>query len=82
MPPDPGSPPPHRPFDAARWAMFLLAVLVLTPSVLALLVTLRCTFAYIPACDNRPWVTLFRDWLGETVPVLVAIIMTGRGRAP
>jgi hypothetical protein len=66
------------PFDVVRMAMWLLAVLVITPVVLALLVVLRCTINYIPACDNRPWVPMFRDWLGETLPILVAIIMAGR----
>jgi hypothetical protein len=69
------------PFDPVRMAMWLLAVLVITPSLLALLITLRCTIFFVPECLDRPWVTILRDWLSETVPVLVAVIMTGRSRS-
>jgi hypothetical protein len=58
--------------------MLLLAVLICTPALLVLITTLRCTVFFIPECIDRPWPALFRDWLGETIPVLVAIIMSGR----
>lgn len=57
--------------------MLLLAALVLTPAIAMLLITVRCVVAFIPSCDNSR-AALFREWLAETVPVLVAIIMTGR----
>jgi hypothetical protein len=62
--------------------MALLAVLIITPSLLVLMVTLRCVISLDAECWNRPWPAIFRDWLGETIPVLVAIIMTGRNRPP
>jgi hypothetical protein len=62
--------------------MMLLAVLIITPSILVLLITVRCTVWLEPACWDRPWPVLFRDWLAETIPVLVAIIMSGRSRPP
>jgi hypothetical protein len=62
--------------------MLLLGVLIVTPSVLVLAITLRCVISWDVECWNKPWPTLFRDWLGETIPILVAIIMTGRTRPP
>ena len=62
--------------------MALLAVLIVTPSLIVLLITLRCTIWMDAECWDRPWPALFRDYLSETIPVLVAIIMTGRGRQP
>jgi hypothetical protein len=66
------------PFDPARMAMWLLAVLIITPAVMALMITVRCAIYFIPDCLNRPWPTLLREWLAETIPILVAIIMAGR----
>jgi hypothetical protein len=60
--------------------MILLAIVVVTPAALAMMTVLRCAVAFIPECIDRPWPALFRDWLGEIVPVLVAIVM--RGGAP
>jgi hypothetical protein len=62
--------------------MLLLGVLIVTPSVVVLAIVLRCTIWMDAECWNRPWPTIFRDWLGETIPILVAIIMTGRTRPP
>jgi hypothetical protein len=62
--------------------MVLLAILIVTPSLLVLIITARCAINLDPECWNRPWPVLFRDWLAETIPVLVAIIMTGRQRGP
>jgi hypothetical protein len=75
-PPDP--PPPKPPFDVVRAAMLLLALMIATPALLVLITTVRCAVAFIPECIDRPWPTLFRDWLGETIPVLVAIVMAYR----
>jgi hypothetical protein len=75
-------PPPKPPFDPGKWAMLLLGVLIVTPSLIVLLITLRCTIWLDDTCWNRPWPTIFRDWLSETIPVLVAIIMSGRTRPP
>jgi hypothetical protein len=58
--------------------MVLLAVLIVTPALLVLMTTLRCVISPMPECWDRPWPTLFRDWLGETIPVLVAVIMSNR----
>jgi hypothetical protein len=58
--------------------MLLLAVLIITPVVLALITTVRCAVWWIEACQDRPWPQLLRDWLGETIPVLIALIMSGR----
>jgi hypothetical protein len=62
--------------------MALLAVLIVTPSLLVLVITLRCSIWLEDACWDRPWPTIFRDWLSETIPVLVAIIMSQRSRPP
>jgi hypothetical protein len=70
------------PFDPARMAMWLLAVLIVTPALLALITTLRCTIWFIPECSDRPWPQLLRDWLSETIPILVAIIMAQRMGPP
>jgi hypothetical protein len=78
--PDP--PPPKPPFDVVRACVLILAVLICTPALLALLTTLRCTVWYIPECNDRPWPQLFRDWLSETIPVLVAVIMAYRMPPP
>jgi hypothetical protein len=81
-PTEPPEPPPKPPFDAAKWAMVLLGVMICTPSLLVLAITFRCLINLDPACWDRPWPTLFRDWLIEIIPVLVAIIMSGRSRGP
>lgn len=73
-------PPSKPPFDPARWAMVLLAILVCTPCLLVLVITLRCSVSLDPVCWDKPWPIIFRDWLLEVVPVLVAIIMSGRPR--
>lgn len=57
--------------------MALLAVLIVVPALGVLVITVRCALFIVPECLDRPWVPLFRDWLGETIPVLVAIIMSG-----
>jgi hypothetical protein len=62
--------------------MALLAVVVITPALLVLMITLRCTITLDPACWDRPWPTIFREWLSEITPVLVAVIMSGRQRPP
>ncbi|HEX3400336.1 MAG TPA: hypothetical protein VHT74_08425 [Acetobacteraceae bacterium] len=62
--------------------MLLLGVLIVTPSVVVLAIVLRCMIWMEAECWTRPWPTIFRDWLGETIPILVAIIMTGRTRPP
>jgi hypothetical protein len=80
-PPEPPK-PPKPPFDAPKWAMVLLAVMVCTPCLLVLIITARCVVSLDPVCWDKPWPTLFRDWLLEVVPVLVAVIMTGRTRGP
>jgi hypothetical protein len=58
--------------------MVLLAILVCTPALGATVIGIRCAIWFIPECLNRPWVPLFRDWLGETIPVLVALIVANR----
>jgi hypothetical protein len=70
------------PFDPGRAAMMLLAVLIVTPAILVLIITTRCTVWPVPECANRPWGEMFRDWLSETIPVLVAIIMAQRMGPP
>jgi hypothetical protein len=62
--------------------MLLLAVVIITPALLVLVITLRCAISLDQACWDRPWPTIFRDWLSEITPVLVAIIMSGRSRPP
>ena len=62
--------------------MLLLAVLIITPSILVVLITARCAIFLQPECWDRPWPSLFREWLAEVIPVLVAIIMSGRSRPP
>lgn len=62
--------------EPATVAMLLLAVLVVTPSLCVLVIVVRCSIWLVPECLDRPWVPLFRDWLGETIPILVAIVMS------
>jgi hypothetical protein len=73
--------PPRPPFDPARWAMILLAVLIVVPSLAAGVTAIRCAIWTIPECLDRPWPMIFRDFLSETIPVLVAIVM-GQPRQP
>lgn len=68
------------PFDPAPWAMALLAVLVIPPSISALVMSVRCAIWLVPECLSRPWVGMFRDWLTDTIPVLVALIVARQGR--
>lgn len=75
-------PPPKLPFDIARAGMLLLAALIIGALAMSLIVTLRCTVWFIPACLERPWGEMIRDWLSETIPVLVALILTGRQPPP
>jgi hypothetical protein len=60
--------------------MLLLAALILTGCLMSLIVTLRCTVWFIATCQERQWGLMIREWLTDTIPVLVAIIM--RGGAP
>ena len=60
--------------------MALLAVLIVTPCLLVLAITARCAITLEPECWNKPWPGIFRDWLSEAVPVLVAIIVAGSRR--
>jgi|HubBroStandDraft_2_1064218.scaffolds.fasta_scaffold2229717_2 hypothetical protein len=62
--------------------MLLLAVLILTGCAISLIVTLRCTIWVTAECQNREWGTVIREWLGETMPVLVAIAMGWRQQPP
>ena len=74
-------PPPRPPFDPARWAMVLLAILIIVPSLVAGVTAIRCAIWIIPECLDRPWPMIFREFLAETIPVLVAIVM-GQPRQP
>jgi hypothetical protein len=74
------TPPPKPPFDLSRAALLLLGALILTGCLISVIVTLRCTVWIIPECQTREWGTVIREWLADTIPVLVAIIM--RGGAP
>jgi hypothetical protein len=72
-------PPPRR----KRWsvemiAMLLLAALIVTPCAAILIFSVRCSWNFTESFCTHNWG--FRDWLSETIPVLVAIIM--RGAAP
>jgi hypothetical protein len=62
--------------------MLLLAVLILTGCAISLIVTVRCTVWAIPECQTREWGTTIREWLSETIPVLVAIAMGWRNQPP
>jgi hypothetical protein len=62
-----------------RIAMLLIGVLVCAPSISLLVFTLRCTIHHEDWCEHNYG---FRDWLDTTLPVLVAVIMAGRGRSP
>jgi hypothetical protein len=63
------------PFDPVRWAMLLLAVLVCTPAVMMITINVRCVIWFRPECMDLNRLQNFREWLAETLPVLVAIIM-------
>ena len=58
--------------------MLLLAALIIGALVMAMIVVVRCTVFFIPYCADRPWGEMIVLWLDTTIPVLVALIMTGR----
>ena len=64
-------------FNSERIAMLLLAVLVVSPVIMMVIVTVRCIVWFLPECIDPNRLATFRDWLAETIPVLVAIIMRG-----
>jgi hypothetical protein len=78
--PDP--PPSKPPFDVPRFAVLLLAVLVVTGCVISLVVAVRCVVWPNQYCADRNWGVVVRDWLNETIPVLVAIAMGWRNQPP
>ena len=71
-----GDEPPRPPFDIALIAMCLLALLVGAGVLIALVVFVRCTFAFVDYC-NREFG--FHEAFLELIIVLVALI-TRRGQ--
>ena len=55
--------------------MLLFAVLVLVPACETLMLTVRCMITMTAECLARP--APFKEWLSDTLPVIVAIIMRG-----
>lgn len=72
----------RSPFDAGRAAMLLLAALILTGCAISLLVSVRCTVWPNQQCAEQDWGTVIREWLGETIPALIAIAMAWRNLPP
>jgi len=58
--------------------MILLAVLIVGTFIETLIVTLRCTVWFIPYCAEKEWGMGIREWLAETLPILIALIVAGR----
>lgn len=56
--------------------MMLLGALICTAIVIALGIAVKCTIFWIPQCAERDWGRQIAQWLSETIPVLIAIIMT------
>jgi hypothetical protein len=73
----------REPFNAERAAMYLLGALVLCGVLVVLMTATHCMLLAPddPACHERQWGVQVREWLSETIPVLIAIIMRG-GRPP
>jgi hypothetical protein len=63
--------------------MGLLALMIAVGLVVLLMVAARCTlFAVVdPACTEKNWGAQIKDWMSETLPILVAIIMRGNRAA-
>jgi hypothetical protein len=81
--PQPRPPKPPPPFDPVKWATLMLVVLVMVPAVSLLFITVRCAIWYADWCTHSGLGPTFRDWLSETMPVVVAVIMMRGGpRAP
>ena len=73
------SPPDGKPpFDVPRAAMLLLSALVIGALLTVMTIIIRCTIWFIPTCADSQFGGLAIQWFEETVPVLVALIMTGR----
>ena len=70
-------PRPRRPFDTSRAAMLLLAVLIISGAAVVLLVSVKCTLISPDSkfCTERSWGQTIREWLTDTIPVLIALIM-------
>jgi hypothetical protein len=60
--------------------MVVLAILVVGTFIETLIVVLRCTVFFIPYCAEKEWGLSIRQWLSETLPVLIAIILGNRPR--
>jgi hypothetical protein len=71
----------REPFDAERIAMFLLGALVLCGVFVVLMITINCTLLHPMESSCSAGGNNIREWLTDTIPVLIAIIMRG-GRPP
>jgi hypothetical protein len=73
---------PRGRFDATDVALLLLAFVVISGALPWLMVVSRCVFARIPECDQADHPQMLYQWLGQTITVLVAIIMRPRDPPP
>ncbi|HEY2617554.1 MAG TPA: hypothetical protein VGI78_09475 [Acetobacteraceae bacterium] len=70
------------PFDPSRWAMALLATVIVAPMVVGIEVSVRCVWFWIEACKTN-WAGQLLTWTETTIPVLIALIMwRGNNRPP
>jgi hypothetical protein len=78
--------PPKRkqraPFNIVRIAMWLIAVIVITGCLITLMTAIRCLVWTDAYCADRTWGQTVREFLGETLAVLVAIAMGWRAPPP
>jgi hypothetical protein len=77
MAPDNGREP--APFNIVRAAMLLIAAVILTGCAITLLVAVRCILWPDQYCADKAWGQTVREWLAETLAVLVAIALGWRG---
>lgn len=60
--------------------MILLGVLIIGPTIAMLIFTVRCAAYYNGTVCTHNWG--FREWLADTIPVLVAVLMRNSGTRP
>jgi hypothetical protein len=74
-PDQPEPPRRRRRLTIEMFAMILLAVMILTPALIVLIISGRCVIWFRTDLCEHSWG--FMQFLADTIPVLVAIIMRG-----
>jgi hypothetical protein len=76
VPPDGKEP---APFSIVKAAMLLIALVIVTGCAVSLLIAVRCIIWPDQYCVDKQWGQGIKEWIGETLAVLVAIAMGYRG---